>query len=309
MKFLAKLYDKLILGIVTLTLAIVAILSFLDSGETDPEIKNTQINVKEKPYVNLNSNDDISEKLTWTDVQAQGEGDTWKFDVFTPPVIYVVKGEFTELRPEDALKKGDIDIIIIPFGVKLTSIDRETFPFVLESYSGDIKNPKITIFNTKSEVTYRKKTGETITEENIKVISFNEKREKIEDETGLRFVTVATLIIKDLKGNKEYTLDNEKKALYTGNTVVTVRNETNPQETVSFNQDAKGFKIGINKYNITKLDLENKQLSVEKTNPQEDETIFKMTLDISSDTTDENTEESTNDTPPANAGGDFGDLF
>lgn len=221
--------------------------------------------------------------VTWGSPTPQSHGDTWLFDVFTPPKIYVhpKTGEFTavpykeetvpQLKPEN--KKP-------PFGVAFTSLYQQPFHIILRSLilspDGDSSKsfiqlevlqfakpaPGMSQAKVVGKKTLTGSVGKYFVEEKIKIA--NLVSERVVTETGLP-ETLITLTVQDLSSGISYSL-RQNQVVMTPNQWVTLRSTIVPSKEWLQINPAPGMSFKMNDaiYSIVNVDLSARSISLHK---------------------------------------------
>ncbi|MDR1789213.1 MAG: hypothetical protein LBR12_02460 [Opitutaceae bacterium] len=128
-----KFYDKLLLGLALLALALSAALCLPQGGE---DAASARLSVPSKPYEPAGMDAPVVKTELWERPAGQSAGPEWIYDLFTPPEIYysVATKKFTVTPPLDAGAAASREA---PFPVGLLQIRQDVFPLQLVGYVGE----------------------------------------------------------------------------------------------------------------------------------------------------------------------------
>ena len=223
-----------------------------------------------------------------------------KYDLFTPPVIYLVDGKLSNIIPQESLvtQKNEEK-----FGMELIRFSNEPYPYKLVSWIGE--TPYFEDTETRNSATsssfvrnrievgipYKKNTQRqrgqpslvpSTLEENEKqlmVEKFVVQQYKDEKTGGMKIIGRA--LVKDFKlGGKSFEINNQMSEVYAGNIKIEVRMTLNELKnkifTFTTSDTGISFDFGDKVYSVTEIDQEAKTILVKKKGPNADQEIEKL---------------------------------
>ena len=223
-----------------------------------------------------------------------------KYDLFTPPVIYLVDGKLSNIIPQESLvtQKNEEK-----FGMELIRFSNEPYPYKLVSWIGE--TPYFEDTETRNSATsssfvrnrievgipYKKNTQRqrgqpslvpSTLEENEKqlmVEKFVVQQYKDEKTGGMKIIGRA--LVKDFKlGGKSFEINNQMSEVYAGNIKIEVRMTLNKLKnkifTFTTSDTGISFDFGDKVYSVTEIDQEAKTILVRKKGPNADQEIEKL---------------------------------
>lgn len=223
-----------------------------------------------------------------------------KYDLFTPPVIYLVDGKLSNTIPRESLVNQKSDE---KFGMELIRFSNEPYPYKLVSWIGEI--PYFEDTQTRQSavsssfvrnrlevgIPYKKNTQRaggqpslvpTSLEDNEKelvVEKFVVQQYKDEKSGGMKIIGRA--LVKDFKlGGKSFEINNQMKEVYAGNIKIEVRMTLDEidDKVFTFTTSDVGisFDFGDRVYTVMKIDEASKTISVKKKGPSQDQHVEKI---------------------------------
>lgn len=224
-------------------------------------------------------------KSRWTN--SIGDENSSIYDLFTPPIIYLVDGKLTTSLPEAPTEKEKEE----DFGLKLTIFNKEEYRLKLASWIGktpyfedlekkvsensqnNVKNRLEVRIPYKENESYRPglpsfvKT--TLDDENkfLMVDFFTVQQIKDPKTGGVK--PVGRALVKDFRNDgKSFEINSLMQKVYSGKFQIMVRFNINglPVEDVKISESdiGKVFTFGKRNYQVLSIDIENKSLEVEK---------------------------------------------
>ena len=224
-------------------------------------------------------------KSMWTN--SIGDENSSIYDLFTPPIIYLVDGKLTTSLPEAPTEKEKEE----DFGLKLTIFNKEEYRLKLASWIGktpyfedlekkvsensqnNVKNRLEVRIPYKENESYRPglpsfvKT--TLDDENkfLMVDFFTVQQIKDPKTGGVK--PVGRALVKDFRNDgKSFEINSLMQKVYSGKFQIMVRFNINglPVEDVKISESdiGKVFTFGKRNYQVLSIDIENKSLEVEK---------------------------------------------
>ena len=223
-----------------------------------------------------------------------------KYDLFTPPVIYLVDGKLSNIIPEESLVTQESEE---KFGMELIRFSNEPYPYKLVSWIGEIPYFEDTQTRKSSVsrsfvrnrlevgIPYKKNTQRaggqpslvpTSLEDNEKelmVEKFVVQQYKDEKSGGMKIIGRA--LVKDFKlGGKSFEINNQMKEVYAGNIKIEVRMTLDEidDKVFTFTTSDKGisFDFGDRVYTVMEIDEASKKISVKKKGPNQDQHVEKI---------------------------------
>ena len=223
-----------------------------------------------------------------------------KYDLFTPPVIYLVDGKLSNIIPEESLVAQESEE---KFGMELIRFSNEPYPYKLVSWIGEI--PYFEDTQTKKSsvsrsfvrnrlevgIPYKKNTQRvggqpslvpTSLEDNEKelmVEKFVVQQYKDEKSGGMKIIGRA--LVKDFKlGGKSFEINNQMKEVYAGNIKIEVRMTLDEIDdkvfTFTTSDTGISFDFGDRVYTVMEIDEASKKITVKKKGPIQDQHVEKI---------------------------------
>ncbi len=237
-----------------------------------------------------------TEKSRWTN--SASDENSSIYDLFTPPIIYLVNGELTTSLPEapkEMEKEED-------FGLSLMSFDKEEYRLKLASWIGNtpyfedlqrkisesspsnVKNRLELKVPYKENGAYRPglpsfvKTTMDDEEKFLMVEYFTVQQIKDPKTGGVK--SVGRALIKDFRNDgKTFEINSIMKKVYSGNFKILFKFDIEgiPTEDISIGEAdiGKEFNLGDRNYKILSIDTENKSVQIEKKIPNKIESNIK----------------------------------
>ena len=223
-----------------------------------------------------------------------------KYDLFTPPVIYLVDGKLSNIIPEESLVTQESEE---KFGMELIRFSNEPYPYKLVSWIGEIPYFEDTQTRKSSVsrsfvrnrlevgIPYKKNTQRvggqpslvpTSLEDNEKelmVEKFVVQQYKDEKSGGMKIIGRA--LVKDFKlGGKPFEINNQMKEVYAGNIKIEVRMTLDEIDdkvfTFTTSDTGISFDFGDRVYTVMEIDEASKKITVKKKGPIEDQHVEKI---------------------------------
>ncbi len=239
-----------------------------------------------------------AERIKWE--QTRLEGNETIYDLFTPPVIYLVDGKLSTSLPHDPLpdaKKKE------PFGMELLRFSNEPYPYRLVSWIGETpyfedtlsKNSATSDENVRNRlevgIPYKRfperkagqpsliKTSEEDEDKQLKVEKFVVQQYRDERTGGLK--TIGRALVRDYKlGGEPFEINNQMKEVFAGNIKIEVRMtlEQLDGKTFSFTTADEGisFDFGDRVFTVSGIRVQEKSILVTKKGPGEAEKEEKL---------------------------------
>lgn len=226
-----------------------------------------------------------TEKSRWT--SSATEGNSSIYDLFTPPIIYLVNGELTTTLPEAPTEEAKEE----EFGLTVVSFEKNYYRLKLASWIG--KTPYFEDFQTKLSansdknvknrlelnVPYKEnenyrpglpsliKTDQEDEEKLVQVEFFTVQQVKDPKTGGAKMVGRA--LVRDFKkGGKPFEINSLMEKVDTGDYKISLKFDIEGAIPSSIELDAneieKVFNFGIRSYKLLSIDKENKKIEIEK---------------------------------------------
>jgi len=223
-----------------------------------------------------------------------------KYDLFTPPIIYLVDGKLTNnIAQETLLPEKNEE----KFGMELIRFSNEPYPYKLVSWIGETpyfedtetrNSPTSSSFvrnRIEVGIPYKKNTQRlrgqpslvpSTMEENEKqlmVEKFVVQQYKDEKTGGMKIIGRA--LVKDFKlGGQSFEINNQMSEVYAGNIKIEVRMTLNELKnkifTFTTSDTGISFDFGDRVYSVTEIDQVAKTILVSKKGPSPDQEIEKL---------------------------------
>ena len=232
---------------------------------------------------------EINDRIKWE--QSNLEDNESIYDLFTPPVIYLVDGKLSTSQPQDPIAKTSEEE---PFGMELIRFSNEPYPYRLVSWIGEtpyfedtlVKNSPTSVDNARNRlevgVPYKKlldrkagqpsliRTTEEDEDKQLTVEKFVVQQYRDERTGGLQ--NIGRALVKDHKlGGDAFEINNKMTEVFAGNIKIEVRMTIEELEgkTFSFTTEDEGisFDFGDRVYSVLKIDPTAKNILVLKKGP------------------------------------------
>ncbi len=226
-----------------------------------------------------------TEKSRWT--SSATEGNSSIYDLFTPPIIYLVNGELTTTLPEAPTEEAKEE----EFGLTVVSFEKNHYRLKLASWIG--KTPYFEDFQTKVSansdkyvknrlelnIPYKEnenyrpgmpsliKTSPDDEEKLVQVEFFTVQQVKDPKTGGAKMVGRA--LVRDFKkGGKPFEINSLMEKVDTGDYKINLKFDIAGEVPSSIELDAneieKVFNFGNRSYKLLRIDKENKNIEIEK---------------------------------------------
>lgn len=243
-------------------------------------------------------NNEIIDRIKWE--ESNFEDNDTIYDLFTPPVIYLVDGSLTTSLPEDPIPESAEQE---PFGMELTRFSNEAYPYRLVSWIGEtpyfedtmVKRSPTSSENVRNRlevgIPYKKfierkpgqpsliQTTEEDDEKQLTIEKFVVQQYRDKTTGGLK--TIGRALVKDHKlGGDPFEINNQMTEVFAGNVKIEVRLtlENLEGKTFSFTTEDEGisFDFGDRVFSVVKIDELEKNILVRKKGPGQDEQTDKL---------------------------------
>ncbi len=258
-----KHLEKIIFLVCLLVVAGLSAWVFLGSKSEEPVATDVPLRTGFElgPYAGMPEIPDAE----WDEPIPQDDEGKWLYRVFTPPIIYLVDGTFTVIRPEEY----DIDEPPPPppFGVRLAEIIRNKYRLqldaVYETTLDDVDTAALSFENVYATETERPtitlKKGETSEAHRFRVEDIR-KEERIVG-GGLEREYVAT--ITDLDTGKVVLL-SDLTTLFEEGVVFRFESTVNPGEEARVSNVGDTFTMNDATYTLSEINLDQRSVEVVK---------------------------------------------
>jgi hypothetical protein len=228
------------------------------------------------------------DRVRWT--KPTEELDDSIYDLFTPPIIYLVDGNLTTKLPERVV---NITVKIEDFGLLLESIEKKPYRFKMSGWIGGVpifddqapdvaqrrQNRRIRM---EKGVPYRENiTGKpgtpslvpTTAEDGNKLLMIKHfEVQQIKDEKSGGVRPVGRALVEDYKlGGKPFEINSLMPEVFAGENEIRMKfslNGLNEQIVLSDKDVGKVLEFNSRKYLIKEIDLNGKSLLIEKRGPE-----------------------------------------
>lgn len=235
---------------------------------------------------------EINDRIKWE--QSNLEDNESIYDLFTPPVIFLVDGKLSTSQPQDSLATTSEEE---PFGMELIRFSNEPYPYRLVSWIGEtpyfedtlVKNSPTSASNARNRlevgIPYKKfldrKAGQpslirtTVEDEDkqLTVEKFVVQQYRDERTGGLQ--TIGRALVKDHKlGGDAFEINNKMTEVFAGNIKIEVRMTIEELEGKIFSFTTKdigiSFDFGDRVYSVIEINPSAKNILVLKKGPGQD---------------------------------------
>lgn len=261
----------------------------------DKTEKNSDGNYKLSFYQNkeiIPTEASILERPRWQQTPADANASI--YDLFTPPIIYLVEGKLSTSLPEEPLPEAKKE----PFGMELIKFSNEPYAYKLVSWIGN--TPYFEDANTKKSagslenirnrlevgIPYKKaidrKPGQpslvaTEMEDKDKLLTIEYFTvEQVKDSRTGGYKNVGRALVKDHKlGVKPFEINSLMEEVFAGNVKIEVRLTLDDLEgkTFSFTTDDAGISFDFSEriYTVIEINEDSKSILVRKKGPLPDQ--------------------------------------
>lgn len=228
------------------------------------------------------------DRVRWTKSAEEKEDSI--YDLFTPPIIYLIDGNLTTELPKKVVQTVEE---IEDFGLVLEGFEKKPYRFKMSGWIGEVpifddQSPKVTERRQKNRnrmekgVPYREningKAGSssfiaTTTDDENKILMvthFVVQQIKDDKTGGVR--PVGRALVQDYKlGGKPFEINSLMKEVFAGQNEIRMRfrlDGLNEPMVFSDKDIGKVFEFGTRKYLVKEIDLKMKSLVIEKRGPE-----------------------------------------
>ncbi|QYY36532.1 hypothetical protein [Ruficoccus sp. ZRK36] len=203
----------------------------------------------------------------WPEVTPVDENPNRVYQVFTPPKIYwdPVAGVLTWDAPyiNGGPKKP-------PFGLILTSVNRELFRIQFEAYfesdDGNFDHAIVQFFNHENRETIRGSVGDKFPAQDFEIVSFKVERKVIEREGSTEIFRYPTVVINDTRSGEQLTLTTAERLYVPDQFEVNMATtKPYPPETFTWTQVGDKKRFDDAEFTLVEFNFDNQSATVEKT--------------------------------------------
>ena len=254
-----KIYDKLLLALAVLLLLAGVGFYVMNLGNLPSSKPQISVQPADNPYQSIPVPEFSETEANWPEAEPQSTG--WRYDVFTPPKIYIGDdGRFT-IEPWEVA--GPVEPPA-PFGIYLVSVSRDPYRIQLEGYiEEDRDDPSKNLalfFDEERQRGVRARAGDERPASDFKLLDFTVERIRAsESEIG----RVARATILDQRTGSEIVLvDNERRLEDT--VTVIFRSEEDPDVEIKLTEAGQSFETPSGEYVLEEIYLEESSVKVKK---------------------------------------------
>ena len=238
------------------------------------------------------------ERPTWK--QKNLDENETNYDLFTPPVIYLVDGKLSTNIPQEPILKQANDE---EFGMELIKFSNEPYPYKLVSWIGETpyfedtqtrQSPNsLSFVRNRLEVgiPYKKnkdrKGGQpslvhsTLEDEEKQLVIEKFVVQQYRDEKTGGMKIIGRALVKDFQlGGKSFEINNQMKEVYAGNIKIEVRMTLNDLDNKTFTFTTKdmgiSFDFGDRLFTVVEIDEVKKTILVNKKGPKPNQQIEQL---------------------------------
>ncbi len=214
---LSEFLDKFILLVAMIVFLLMGIMSIksvksLDtlSRQEAPMLPENKVDVES--YV---VDRHVPKSISWTRPKAQSRGEDWVFDLFTPPVLYYnpASREFTVTSPD--ITNSNSKDPWKSFEIELVEVRQRPYRLQLVGYAGEEGNYMAYFEFLNTSELLLAKSGKMLVEAGVKVLSFEVKQMKVEQEGSMPvFEKVGVARLLDYESNEEVYLTNLETKMF-----------------------------------------------------------------------------------------------
>ncbi len=238
------------------------------------------------------------ERPTWK--QKKLDENETNYDLFTPPVIYLVDGKLSTNIPQEPILKQANDE---EFGMELIRFSNEPYPYKLVSWIGETpyfedtqtrQSPNSSSFvrnRLEVGIPYKKnkdrKGGQpslvlsTLEDEEKQLVIEKFVVQQYRDEKTGGMKIIGRALVKDFQlGGKSFEINNQMKKVYAGNIKIEVRMTLNDLDNKTFTFTTKdmgiSFDFGDRLFTVVEIDEVKKTILVNKKGPKPNQQIEQL---------------------------------
>lgn len=240
-----KLYDKLLLAVAVLALFTAVGFYLMKFGQTSAAPQLIEPSAA-NPYQAIPMPALADAGATWPDAQEQAPGE--RYDVFTPPKIYIDhKGNFIFVSPE---------VGPAPFDIYLAKFERDPYRIQLEGYIEedlqDASKSLLLLYDEEQQQSVRARVGQEKAEFEFTLLDFT--IERIRDVDGNISKNVFARLL-DHRTDKQVVLKHGER-LYQDSATIILRSEQDPTVEVLITQTPQAFETSVGNYIAEEINLE-----------------------------------------------------
>ena len=216
MRRVLRFYDKILLALGALAFLATAGIGTLKLDKLDEiAARNPAAGIEPTRYELDRAMVPTIETVTWDEAPTQSRGREWRYDVFTPPVIYYnpQTASFTVTPPVNTAPVAD-DTNNAPFDLELVGVRQEPYRIQLVGYVGSSDNPIATFEVVDTGETVVGRPGRRFEKQEFELKSFDVRRVTTPAGEGMPVVEiVAVAVIVDERTGREEILTNREKKM------------------------------------------------------------------------------------------------
>jgi len=256
MRPLTRHYDKVLLGLGVLVFLAAGGLGAMRLRKLDEiAARNPAGGIEPARYEIEKAVVPTIEMVVWNEAPAQSRGSEWRYDVFTPPVIYYNDQTRTfSVTPPTNTRPVASAPSDTPYDIELVSVRQEPYRIQLVGYVGASDNPIATFAIADSGETVVGRPGRRFEKHQFSVKSFKIDRQTTPVGEGMPVVeNVAVAVILDEETGREEILTNRETKMLP-RLQATFRVNVYPGETVKVREGAT-IQANGQAYLVTQLSL------------------------------------------------------
>ncbi len=216
MRAILRHYDKVLLGLGVLVFLLTGAFGTLRLRKLD-EIasRNPAAGIEPARYEVEKAFVPAIETVSWGEAPTQSRGAEWRYDVFTPPVIYYnpTTGSFTVTPPVNAepvaVARNDA-----PYDIELMAVRQEPYRVQLVGYVGAPDNPIATFEIVDTGETVIGRPGKVFEKQEFTLRSLDLRRITTPAGEGMPVIeNVAVAVIIDERTGREEVLTNRERKM------------------------------------------------------------------------------------------------
>ena len=253
-----KIYDKLLLFIAVLVLAVGVFLYIQKSGAASSLKVTIDAQPADNPYLPkvVSSPTPTPSGANWPEASEQSTG--WRYDVFTPPKIFIDKnGQFSEEGWEPAEP-------LAPFGIYLAEIKRKPYRIQIEGYiqedPTDASKALILMYNEEAQKQVRVRPGDEKPDAEFKLLSFD--IERVRDSNNNRQIIARATILDQRLGEEVVLTHGERR--YDSDFTAILRSDEDANFNIELEEAASEFEGPTGHYTLLEINLEESSVKVNK---------------------------------------------
>lgn len=265
MRAILKHYDKLLLALGVLVFVLTGALGTVRLRKLDEiAARNPAAGIEPARYEVDKAFVPTIETVTWEEAPTQSRGAEWRYDVFTPPVIYYnpKTASFTVTPPVNAtpvvVARNDT-----PYDIELLGVRQEPYRVQLVGYVGATDNPIATFEIVDTGETVVGRPGKVFEKQEFTLRSLDLRRITTPAGEGMPVIeNVAVAVIIDERTGREEVLTNRERKMMP-RLQATFRLNVYPGETRTI-REGSTIEVNGQVYLLTQLSLHPPQAVVSR---------------------------------------------